>query len=81
MRALTVMPSLVETVLVGTNWLLDCSPLGVDGVRGVLGDELSVDMELPVQNQVNEMVCNMVGKSGSESVGYIASTDRSGCSD
>ena len=43
MRALTVMPLLTETVLVGTSWLFDC-PLGVVGVRGVLG-EARVDME------------------------------------
>lgn len=79
-RALTVIPSLVETVLVGTNWLLDCGPLGVEGVRGVLGDELMVDMELPVRDQVNKMVGNMADKRGSESVGHIVKTDRSGCS-
>jgi hypothetical protein len=46
MRALTVMPLLTETVLVGTSWLFDwgpLGPLGVVGVRGVLG-EARVDM-------------------------------------
>ena len=43
MRALTVMPLLTETVLVGTSWLFDWGPLGVVGVRGVLG-EARVDM-------------------------------------
>ena len=62
-------PTLLETVLVGTNWLLNCGPWGVEGVRGVLGDESKVGMELPVQHQVNKMVCDMIGNRGSESVG------------
>ena len=42
-RALTVIPSLVETVFVGTSWLLVCSPL--EGVGGMVVRDEDADMD------------------------------------
>ena len=77
MRALTVMPLLIDTVLVGTSWLFDCGPLGVVGVRGVLGDEARVDMVgFPVQmGSVQHNGWKHVGMTTSESVGHIVQSD------